>query len=254
MVILILKIRNKHEVPASVFIPTPENTTVTVIQSSVAQTPPVTPTFSPPPHSQLPEINSQIKILQEQIKEARVSSLDQQLKNIQNEIVLLKNQLQTFQNYEYYLERNATTQLQFQQTLNQQRQEAINNRIRGLSRDLLMLQAQLQEAQLNSDLNQPDKEEQIENRINNQEDQIKELISLSDQISSDALDETSALSKQFAYAKNNLSSNQAALQSQINFLLADLDRIQDEKNRSQELISYLTQRLQEKQLELKERK
>ena len=167
-------------------------------------------------------------------KEAGVLVLDQQIKEIQKQISYLRNQLQLYQGSENRIEQRTTTQLQFQQAMNHLKQEAINNRIRGLRRVLPLLQEELRDAQLNPDVNQPNQVVETQKKITQQQDQIKDLVSQSEQLSNEALDATSVLGNQFAYAKNNLEANRAAIQEQINFLQMDLDRIEDERQRLSE--------------------
>ena len=218
-------------------------------QASPSTNPTVNPTNTPSPL--ISDVVSQIREIQQQISDASVVSLDQQTKNIQGQILFLKNELKSYQTTEGTVERSATTQLQFQQTMNRQKQEAISNRVRNLRRELTLLQAKFHDAMVNSDINQPDKAEQIQSQINQHQAQVKELMNQREQVSSDALDDTSALGNQLASAKNNLTANRASIQAQINFLQVDLDRIQDEKARSQEQVSFLKQQLRDKQLELK---
>ena len=177
--------------------------------------------------------------LEQQIKNADPAVINQEMKSVQGEIGTLQSQITYYQSGQAAAEQTAAQQLQYLDTLSRQMSVRLSSQISRVEGELRIARHDLLDANLNSDINDPDRVDRIQTNINQLKEQIRSLQEQKDQISSQSIDQIAQIRSQASSAEANIVNIQNALRTQIDYLQNSLIRLQSEKDRSENILDSL---------------
>jgi len=184
--------------------------------------------------------------LEQQIKSADPTAINQEMKTTQSEISSLQNQISYYQSGQAAVEQTATQQLQYLDTLSRQTLAYINSQIETAERELRIAQHDLLDANLNFDINDPKRVDSTQASIKQLQDQISSLQSQKEQVSAQLIRQIVQIKGQADDSANRAISIQNAIRSQINFLQNILDQLQDKKARSAGILDSLNREVSDR--------
>lgn len=224
---------------------TPSSSTTPFTSPPVARSSPTISNAKSSAQERLDRLIQDRQQVQAQIKEMNSENLAAQIQQRQSDLNTLQNQLKSYQGSNQSIDRNSTSVLQFQRTLNQQTLELLNTRIRNQERVVRNTRRDLVLANRNADLYQNDRIAWLNTQLAQQQTELQNLTAQKEAVAAQGVQQTSDLGDQMNHSKAALSYAQSAIQSQMNVIRQDIDSLNRRKDEAQTTLNQYKQDLQQ---------
>jgi len=222
---------------------------------SPASSPPSTP--KPTPFSSIALLRTQLSLeklnleslstdindLKQQIKNAEPKVIDEEIRKTLSEISSLQSQFNYYQTTQAAANQSAAQQLQYIETLSRQMQSYLTSQIEAGDRNLQAARQNLMNQNMNPTLNTNETLEEAQNKVRELETLVNSLQNQKTLNAAETFAQISQIKNQSSTTENNTNYIQRALQAQVLVLQNNVNRLQSDRERSQNTIASLNREL-----------